>query len=119
MLWVVCEHAETGSILLRLIKAKGYEVEVLDCGQELRKRAQFQTPDLIIVDCGVPESFLMIREIRSRRHARSPAVIMFSRDEQNMLEQALAHGADSYVPKGSLDWAELLAEIEKFARPAH
>ncbi len=117
MLWVVCEDQAVCSILAGLIKTRGYDVHGIDCGDDLRNRIRFQTPQLVIVDCGTPGSFEMIRDVRAQRHTRSTAVIMFSRDEQNLREKALAHGADAYVPKGSLDWAELLDEIQKFVKP--
>ena len=117
MLWVVCDDGATCSTLVGLIKSRGYETNGIECGEDLRKRIRFQSPQLVIIDCGIPDSFEMIRDVRGQRHAQPTAVIMFSRDEQNLREKALAQGADAYVPKGSLDWAELLDEIQKFARP--
>jgi len=117
MIWVVCDDQATCTTLAGLIKTKGYEVHGIVCGDDFRKHIRFQTPELVIIDCGIADAFEMIRDVRGQRRAQPTAVIVFSRDELNLREKALAHGADAYVPKGSLDWAELLDEIQKFARP--
>ncbi len=116
MLWVVCDDHSTRQTLAELIGINGYEVDGIECGEALRKRIRFQAPAVVVIDCGIAAAFDMIRHVRAERHTLQTAVIMFSRDEQNLREKALAHGADAYVPKGSLDWAELLEEIRKFVR---
>jgi hypothetical protein len=40
---------------------------------------------------------------------------MFSIDDQNLKDRALLAGANAYVPKGSMDWAELLVEVARYA----
>lgn len=117
MIWVVTNHHDTRKSLAPLIAAKGYPVEEFDCGEEVLKRVRFQSPALIIIDCGVSDSFDMLTAIRGEARSRAIPIVMFSIDDQNLKDKALLAGADAYVPKGSLDWAELLVEVVRFAGP--
>jgi DNA-binding response OmpR family regulator len=117
MILVVASHLETRDALVPLIAAKGYKVAAVDCGDEVLKRLRFQTPSLVVLDCGVSDSFELLADIRTKARVPSVPVVMFSADDQNLKQKALVKGADAYVPKGSLDWAELLAEIKRFAGP--
>ncbi len=115
MIWVVANHKKTSDELGPLISARGYPVSNLDCGEEVYKRVRFQTPILVIIDCGLPDSFEVLAAIRKASISRSIPIIMFSIDDKNVKDEALLRGADAYVPKGSLDWAELLAQVIRFA----
>ena len=117
MIWVVTDHPQTRQALAPLIASKGYETAEMDCGGEALRRLRFQRPALIIIDCAVPDSFEMLKMLRGDARARSTPVLMFSIDDQNLMNQALLAGADAYVPKGSLDWAELLVEVVRLAGP--
>jgi CheY-like chemotaxis protein len=117
MIWVVTNHANTRQSLMPLIAAQGYPVEEFECGDEVLKRARFQSVALIIIDCGFADSFELLKAIRGESRTRAIPVVMFSIDDQNLKEKALLAGADGYVPKGSLDWVELLVEVVRFAGP--
>jgi len=115
MIWIVIEHEDTRSKVASLIRGKSYAAAEMDCGDEVVKRLQFQLPVLIILDCGVAGIFDMLLAIRTIPRAASVPVVMFSRDDQNLQDKCLMAGANAYVPKGSLDWAELLEEVVRFA----
>lgn len=115
MIWVVTNHHGTRQSLVPLIASKGYQVAEIDCGDEVLKRVRFQPLALIIIDCGVPDSFDMLKGIRGDARSHAIPVVMFSIDDQNLKDKALLAGAHAYVPKGSLDWAELLVEVVRFA----
>jgi CheY-like chemotaxis protein len=115
MILVVAHRPETRDALVPLIARTGHPVAAVDCGDEMLKRLRFQKPSLVILDCGIPASFDMLTNIRADRNARSTPVVMFSADDENLKQKALLQGADGYVPKGSLDWSELLTEIRRFA----
>lgn len=114
MILIVAHLPETRDALLPLVEAAGHPVAAIDCDDELRTRLRFQKPALVILDCGLPGSFETLKIIRSEPRAAGLPVVMFSVDDPSVKEKALAHGVDAYVPKGSLDWAELLAEIQNF-----
>jgi len=117
MIWVVTDHEETRESLVPLIAARGYDVFEVACGNELVKRIRFQSPALAIIDCGMPDSFQTLATIRAKPRWRTIPVIMFSIDDEDLKEQSLMKGADSYVPKGSRDWGELLNEVARLAGP--
>jgi|SRR5579871_5390188 len=117
MIWVVTDHRETREALVPLIEKLSYEVGVIDCSDEVAKRIVFQSPALIIIDCGIDGGFELISKVRSHRKPKMAPIVMFSHDEQNLREKSLLLGADAYVPKGSLDWAELMEEVRRFAGP--
>ena len=115
MIWVVTDHHVTRESLTSLIAARGYAVAELDCGDEVRRRVRFRQPALIILDCAFPDSFEMLKALRAGTDSGSVPVVMFSIDDQNLKDRALLAGANAYVPKGSMDWAELLVEVARYA----
>jgi CheY-like chemotaxis protein len=118
MIWVVTDDATTRGALTGLIRGKGYKADGIECGDEVVKRLRFQMMALAVIDCSLPDSFELIGKIRAEPRTRSVPVILFTRADENLREKALLKGADAYVPRGSLDWLELLAEIQRFAGPA-
>lgn len=56
----------------------------------------------------------MIATTRAASRTAPIPVIMFGDSDVDLRDKALLHGADVYVPKGSLDWVQLLAEIQRF-----
>jgi len=117
MIWIVTDHRRTREVLAPLVIAQGYKVAEIDCGDEVLKRIRFQLPSLVVADCGLPNSFELIAKIRAEPRSRSIPVIMFTIATEDLKEKALLKGADAYVPKGSLDWIELLTEIGRFVGP--
>ena len=115
MILVVAHQPETRDALIPLITRAGHPAAAVDCGEEVLKRVRFQKPSLVILDCGIADSFDTLANIRAEPSARSTPVVMFSADDENLMQKALLQGADAYVPKGSLDWSELLTEIRRFA----
>jgi CheY-like chemotaxis protein len=114
---IVTDHQKTRQVLPPLVAARGYRVAGIECGDELLKRVRFQVPSLVVLDCALPDSFEMIAKVRSDPRAVSVPVIMFTNASEDLREKALLKGADAYVPKGSLDWAELLVEVQRLAGP--
>src|SRR4051812_3585609 len=114
---VVAAHPSTRDAIVSLAAAKGYDADALDCDDELMKRLRFGKPSVVILDCGVPDSFDVLDRIRGDALARATPVVVFSTEDENLRERALLRGAAAYVPKASLDWAELFVEIQRFAGP--
>ena len=117
MIWVVTNHHETRSALVPLIAGRGYAAVEVECGEEVVKRLRFQSPVLIIIDCGMPDSFETLVTIRHEQRSRTIPVLMFSTADEDLKDKALLMGADGYVGKGSMDWIELLTEVVRLAGP--
>lgn len=118
MIWIVTDQHDTAGALTRLIQDKGYAVTTMTCAADVPGRARFREPKVVIVDCGLTGSYEMLRQIRKDHDSREIALVMFALADMDCRPQALAAGADAFVPRGSLDWHELLGEIQKFAGPA-
>jgi DNA-binding response OmpR family regulator len=117
MILLVASQEQTRAALQPLLASSGYDVAAVDCDDEIPNSMRFRKPSAVIIDCGVPQSSNLVAKIRADLHAQAVPVVMFSTDDQNLAQKALLQGADAYVPKGSLDWAELLAEVKRFAGP--
>jgi two-component system, OmpR family, KDP operon response regulator KdpE len=93
-----------------LLRSQGYEVEVVGTGKEAVAAVADRSPDLIVLDLGLPdvEGTEVCRRIR--RESKAPIVILSARGGEADKVAALDIGADDYVTKpfGS---EELLARI--------
>jgi two-component system, OmpR family, KDP operon response regulator KdpE len=102
--------------LLRMgLGAQGYRVlEASDGKTAIEELAN--TPDLIILDLGLPDvqGLELLREIRSRNDS-TPIVVLSSRAEEPAKVRALDLGADDYVTK-PFGMNELLARIRAALR---
>ncbi len=93
-----------------LLRARGYEVDVVGTGTEALKFARTQSPDLIVLDLGLPdlEGTEVCRRIRSQ--SLVPIVVLSARGGEADKVSALDLGADDYVTK-PFGPEELLARI--------
>jgi two-component system, OmpR family, KDP operon response regulator KdpE len=93
-----------------LLRSRGYQVEVVGTGREAVEMVVERSPDLIVLDLGLPD--LEGTEVcrRIRKVSKAPIVILSARGGEAEKVAALDIGADDYVTKpfGS---EELLARI--------
>ena len=96
--------------LAPLLRSRGYEVEVAGTGREAVAAVAARSPDLIVLDLGLPD--LDGAEVcrRIRLESKAPIVVLSARGGEADKVAALDIGADDYVTKpfGS---EELLARI--------
>ena len=96
--------------LAPLLRSHGYEVEVAGTGREALSAVAARSPDLIVLDLGLPD--LDGAEVcrRIRLESKAPIVVLSARGSEADKVAALDIGADDYVTKpfGS---EELLARI--------
>ena len=76
-------------------------------------------PKLVILDCHMPclDGFAVLGAVRSDAALADLPVIMFSADAAAKA-QALRLGAQGFILKGSLDWAAISAEVQRYAGEA-
>jgi two-component system KDP operon response regulator KdpE len=93
-----------------LLRSHGYAVDVAGTGTEALKQFAAVTPDLIVLDLGLPdiEGPEVCRRIRLA--SKVPIVILSARGTEGDKVNALDLGADDYVTK-PFGPAELLARI--------
>ena len=93
-----------------LLRSRGYDVEVVGTGADALTATHLHTPDLIVLDLGLPdiEGTEVCRRIRSQSTA--PIIILSARGAEADKVAALDLGADDYVTK-PFGPEELLARI--------
>jgi two-component system, OmpR family, KDP operon response regulator KdpE len=102
--------------LLRMgLSTQGYDILDAPSGRVALELIA-QTPDLIILDLGLPDidGLELLRQIREK-HEGVPIVVLSSRGEEAAKVQALDLGADDYVTK-PFGMDELLARIRAALR---
>lgn len=93
-----------------LLRSRGYHVDIAGTGGEALALAGERTPDLIVLDLGLPdiEGTEVCRRIRT--HSKVPIVVLSARGAEADKVNALDLGADDYVTK-PFGPEELLARI--------
>jgi two-component system KDP operon response regulator KdpE len=98
-----------------LLRAQGYDVATAASGQSALEAADRQTPQLVILDLGLPD-IDGIEVCRRLREGRSvPILVLSARGAEADKVAALDAGADDYVTK-PFDVEELLARVRAVMR---
>ncbi|HYP10542.1 MAG TPA: response regulator transcription factor [Xanthobacteraceae bacterium] len=103
--------------LLRVgLSAHGYQIMEASSGKMALEFLGGQTPDLIVLDLGLPDmqGHELLRTMRARNDS-VPIVVLSSRDDEAGKVQALDYGADDYVTK-PFGMDELLARMRAALR---
>ena len=89
------------------------EVVATDSGEEGVKLAGSESPDVIILDVGLPgmDGYHTLRQLREFTDA--PAIMLTARDDELAKVKGLEWGADDYITK-PFSHIELLAEVIYF-----
>lgn len=99
---VVEDEPAQGEILAYNLGAAGFEVTVVDSGDEAMRAVAEEAPDLIVLDWMLPgvSGIELCRQIKARPDTRAIPVLMLSaRSEELDRVRGLETGADDYVVK--------------------
>jgi two-component system KDP operon response regulator KdpE len=93
-----------------LLRARGYDVEVVATGTEAVRIVSNRIPDLIVLDLGLPdiEGTEVCRRVRAESSV--PIIVLSARDAESHKVEALELGADDYITK-PFGAEELIARI--------
>ena len=93
-----------------LLRARGYTVDVSGTGREALRLFEERTPDLVVLDLGLPdiEGTEVCRRVRAI--SKAPLIVLSARGADTDKVHALDLGADDYVTK-PFSPDELLARI--------
>jgi two-component system KDP operon response regulator KdpE len=93
-----------------LLRSRGYEVEVAGSGGDALKAFEARTPNLVLLDLGLPdiEGTEVCRQLRVQSSV--PIIVLSARESEADKVNALDLGADDYVTK-PFGPEELLARI--------
>ena len=114
-------HAREGYRLY--LSGAGFSVQTLDGGADALTFAKLTSPDLIVLDLGLPDvdGWEVARQIKSDGQTKSIPIVAFSgRSMQHEQVSALRAGCDVYLTK-PCEPARLLSTIRKLLgmTPAH
>lgn len=113
---IVEDSAEVVSLLERVLGEHGYEVSAALDGETGLLRALEESPDLVILDLGLPgrDGLQIASELR-RRGATAPVLMLTARGSIADRVSGLDAGADDYLAK-PFDAEELLARVRALLR---
>jgi DNA-binding response OmpR family regulator len=112
---VVEDDEAIADVLRRSLRAEGHEVRSAGDGAEALTAADQFTPDLVILDLGLPrlDGIEVLKRLRAEGDV--PVLILTARTETENRVEGLDSGADDYLPK-PFERAELLARIRALLR---
>ena len=97
------------------LKHEGYEVVAATNGLEGIRKAQYEAPDLVILDVMLPgmDGFEICHRLRAESETSQLPILMFSAKAQEIdKDTGLKVGADDYLPKPAAP-AEIVSRVEK------
>ncbi len=97
------------------LRARDFEVEAVTCGRDALTAMADSSPDLVVLDLGLPDidGVDVLREIRT--HSRVPVIVLTARHGSDDKVEALDEGADDYVTK-PFGMDELMARVRAALR---
>jgi len=112
---VIDDEAQIRRFLDIGLRAEGYHVLLAATGQEGLGLAATQSPDVVVLDIGLPdmEGHDVLREIRT--WSEVPVLMLSVRDSEAEKVPALDHGANDYVTK-PFGIQELMARLRVLLR---
>jgi len=119
---LVVEDEEAISHLLKYnLTAEGFEVSIVDDGDEALMAAEDFQPDIILLDWMLPHvsGIEICRQLRARAETRDiPVIMLTARAEEEDRLRGFDKGADDYVTK-PFSMKELVARIQAVLRRAN
>jgi two-component system phosphate regulon response regulator PhoB len=118
---MVVEDEEALAVLIEYnLQAEGYQVEIVERGDEAEIRLQENVPDLLVLDWMVPaiSGIELCRRLRMRPETeRLPIIMLTARGEESDRVRGLATGADDYLVK-PFSMPEFVARVRALLRRA-
>lgn len=118
---MVVEDEEALSELLGYnLKSEGYEVEIIERGDDAELRLREEVPDLLLLDWMLPglSGIELCRRLRLREATRDlPIIMLTARSEEAERIRGLSTGADDFVVK-PFSVPELMARVKAMLRRA-
>ena len=113
---VIEDSAEVVALLERVLGEQGYDVRAAIDGDMGLARASEESPDIVILDVGLPgrDGLEVASELR-RRGITAPVLMLTARGAVSDRVSGLEAGADDYLPK-PFEAEELLARVRALLR---
>jgi two-component system phosphate regulon response regulator PhoB len=119
---LIVEDEQALNLLLRYnLESEGFDVEIVERGDDAETRIRENQPDLLILDWMLPgvSGIEICRRLRARPETKQlPILMLTARGEETERIRGLATGADDYVVK-PFSLPELLARVHALLRRAY
>jgi two-component system KDP operon response regulator KdpE len=115
LILVIDDEGPLRRALRTSLTARSYEVTEASGGTAGVVAAADRSPDLVILDLGLPDIDGMEALHRIRSFSQVPVIVLSARDRQSDKVQALERGADDYITK-PFDPNELVARVGAILR---
>jgi two-component system, OmpR family, KDP operon response regulator KdpE len=114
---LVEDEAQMRTFVRLALNSHGYRVLEVETGRDALQQAAAHTPDLVLLDLGLPDMDGLDVTRRLREWSATPVIVISARGQEKQKVEALDAGADDYITKpfGS---AELMARIRVALRHA-
>ncbi len=99
---VVDDDDDLRFLMAKILRDEGYSVTEAASAREADEVARSQTPDLVLMDIGMPEEDGLSAVWRMREHpelAEVPVVIVSAYDSYDLRAEAAAEGCKAYLTK--------------------
>jgi two-component system KDP operon response regulator KdpE len=118
---VVEDERSISSALRRILKARGFAVDLAENGEDALRSYEARRPDLIILDLGLPDMDGTQLISRVRTGGDTPIIVLSVRETEHEKVRALDLGADDYLTKPfGIDelFARVRVALRHSAKPA-
>jgi len=116
---IIAEDDEIVSEVVReALTGAGHVVGVVENGVDALRAIQVKKPDLVILDCNMPElnGLLVLREIRNSLSLyNTPVLVLTGRQSRRDIDVAYNQGADDYMTK-PFDPEELVFRVDELLK---
>jgi DNA-binding response OmpR family regulator len=112
---VVDDSPDVLDTLAMLLRLQGHEVDVASDGREAIQKAVFFTPDVVLLDLGLPwiHGLDVCREIRRRVPSQPMIVAVTGHGRPEDVQRSLEAGCDAHLVK-PIDYNQLMKLISSF-----
>jgi DNA-binding response OmpR family regulator len=113
---VIEDQEKLRTNLRQVLEQEGYQVAIAGTGEDGFSRAVTQSPDVILLDLGLPgrDGLEVLRDLRTAK-VKTAVLVLTSRDTVEDRVAGLDAGADDYLVK-PFAHAELLARVRALLR---
>lgn len=97
------------------LQKAGYEVALVQNGQDAIKQAEDEKFDLVICDLVIPhiDGFEVISKLRTMEHTKETPIVVFSNlADSDALTKATEAGATKFLIKANFSLSDVVTEIE-------
>src|SRR6476469_4498646 len=117
MVLIVEDEPQVRRFLRATLASHGYRIVETDSGETALREATTSSPDIVLLDLGLPDTDGIAVISRLREWMRAPIIVLSARDQEAEKIRALDAGADDYLTK-PFGAGELLARIRVALRHA-